>query len=173
MCKLYEIPQFKNYHINTSGEVFSKFTNSWISGSVNPAGYHNYKLTRNDNISITVGRHRLMAMTFKPNPYDVSIDLLYVNHINGIKGDDRLDNIEWLFPKSNCEHAGTLGITPKCVPIQVKEYGNGSVQTFPSYIECSEYYNISKDFVSYWAAIGPYRVASNGLQFRTPPSDEA
>ena len=63
--------------------------------------------------------HRLVANTFIPNPYNKQ----EVNHKNGIKTDNSVDNLEWVSCKENVNHAIDNNLRPRIIKFVRKKGG--------------------------------------------------
>ncbi len=68
-----------------------------------------------DGKLVTCKVHRLVAIHFLDN----SFNLPQVNHINGIKADNRIENLEWVNNSENITHAIKLNLVK--VPVCPKE----------------------------------------------------
>jgi len=87
------------YSATEDGRIFSHIKNKFLSSGKN--GYSNIRL-RKTPFKI----HRLIAETFIPNPENKPC----VNHKNGIKTDNRIENLEWCTYSENSYHALSTGL---------------------------------------------------------------
>lgn len=71
-----------------------------LSQTLDPKGYLKVTLCKN-TIHKTHRVHRLIAFAFVPNPCNKE----QVNHKNGIKTDNSINNLEWVTHQENCQHA--------------------------------------------------------------------
>jgi hypothetical protein len=93
-----------DYSVSTEGEVKKDTTNYFLSQSIQQ-DYKFVSLLINGQVK-RMRVHRLVAMTFIPNPENKP----YVNHINGDKGDNNVENLEWVTPSENTIHAVKTGL---------------------------------------------------------------
>jgi hypothetical protein len=160
----YKIKNYSNYLISKDGLVFNLKKNKCVKVSINPVGYRNVVLASDFGYRLTWGLHRLLCYVFKSeNGFDPS---LIVNHIDGIKYNNDLENLEWETYQGNIEHAGKLGLTSKCLIVSVKDLRNKKVYEFPSIIECARYFKVSKDFINYRVSRDDERLWPDYKQYR-------
>ena len=99
------IPDYENYIIYDTGELLNETTGKMLNGSIRLSGYKQYRLSKN-NEKVSFYAHRLVAEAFLPNPDNLPI----VNHKDGNKLNNNLENLEWVSYSENCEHAHQTGL---------------------------------------------------------------
>lgn len=98
------------YSITPEGKVYSDVNNIELKQSIGTTGYYRVNLNNKDG-GKTFKVHRLVAIHFIENPNNYNI----VNHKDGNKLNNNVDNLEWCDYTHNNRHARELGlcITPK------------------------------------------------------------
>lgn len=93
------------YVVSNSGDIFSLITGIKMKSNVNPVtGYFQIGL-RKDGVTWNKRVHKIVCEAFHDG-YFVGAD---VNHKNGIKTDNRADNLEWCTRSENIKHGFAIG----------------------------------------------------------------
>lgn len=94
------------YLINRYGQVYSLHSKKLISQRLDRYGYVRCNLYR-DGEHVTITIHRLVALAFIPNPDN----LPEINHKDGNKLNNHVDNLEWVTTSENQKHAYSIGLS--------------------------------------------------------------
>jgi hypothetical protein len=93
------------YEISNLGEIRSLFRYKKTLNQVLTKGYLIVSLFK-DKKQKTTRVHRIVAKAFVLNPDNKP----QINHINGIKTDNKPENLEWCTTKENTQHAHRIGL---------------------------------------------------------------
>lgn len=98
-----KVPDFEFYYATKDGLIYGTLNKPMKFETYK--GYYRIgmrKYGKQKHYSV----HRIIAQTFIPNPDNKPI----VNHINGIKTDNRVENLEWVTASENQLHAYKTGL---------------------------------------------------------------
>lgn len=124
----------EHYRISDSGELYSVRADKILRYSVDPYGYRYYVLCVEGNRR-TIKAHRLVAMAFIPNPDSKPA----IDHINGVKTDNRVSNLRWCSNKENSNNPLTLAKLrqtaannmPKLIEASIKRnFGRKAIEVY-------------------------------------------
>lgn len=128
------ISGFAGYFVTDDGRVWSEMGRGrFLRPALSSNGYL-CVILRHSGKAVSKRINRLVLEAFIANPGDKQ----EANHINGIKTDNRLENLEWTTPAENLLHACAMGL---CRNIrQVQQWKDGVlIKTFGSTREVSRY----------------------------------
>ncbi len=98
MYEISNLGRIKSFKADKQNGKILKLKNS-------TSGYSKCALFK-DNHPTTFTIHKLVAQAFIPNTDNKS----QINHIDGNKENNRVDNLEWCTPKENMKHASKTGL---------------------------------------------------------------
>lgn len=102
----YEISSLGRLKVNLKYRKYRDYNSRILNPSKDNDGYYRTILTKNDGSRISKRISRLVAENFLINSNNYPV----VNHINGIKDDNRVENLEWCTVRENNIHALRTGL---------------------------------------------------------------
>lgn len=150
----YYVPGFPRRAINRDGLIISTkkleplkwYITKPQTSKKSTGGYYTNRVEI-DGKGMTLLRHRAMLLVFKGYPNDV--DKLTCNHINGVPGDDYLDNLEWVNYSGNLLHSYKQNLKTQNKPVCARNVFTGEEKTYYSVAECGRDLCISDRTINY------------------------
>lgn len=96
-----EIEKYPRYEVSNTGKVRNKETKHLLRPAVNHKGYFIVSLTYATQQAKTIVVHRLVGLTFIPNPKNKP----QINHKDCDKQNNNVSNLEWVTPSENQIHS--------------------------------------------------------------------
>ena len=153
------VDDFPNYEVSNLGNVRNKKTGHFMKQTIGREGSYLGVYLSNNGKENTQRVHRLVAEAFLGKHPG-----LMVNHIDGNKLNNHLDNLEWCTAKENNNHAIKIGLNKPGAyqkrPIRIVETG----EIFDGVVECAE--AVGGDFRNVYRSLNSEpHYAVNGLHF--------
>ena len=144
--------EFPKYSVSNTGLIKNNRTQKLIEGKLDKDGYRTVGIRKDiEGKSVRKHRrvHRLVAQAFIPNPSNYPV----VNHIDGIKDNNKADNLEWCTIAYNTKHSFmflnregnvTVEIPVCCLDPKTQK----EIARFPNMVEASKFVNLSKGAIN-------------------------
>lgn len=143
-----EIKGFERYLIDINGIIYdTKYNNRIVYQWIDTVGYYQCNLKDKNGKKYYKRVHRLVATTFIDNPNN----LPQVNHRDGNKLNNNIDNLEWCSNSENTQHGYDKGLyryKSRCHPINIYDKKGRYLNTYKSIRSMCEELSINRKTVT-------------------------
>lgn len=133
--------KISGYEITRDGTVCGRRTKRPMVGRVTK-GYRVVTIYTDDGRKVNRAIHRLVAKKYIPLPPDIRPEDAQVNHKDGNKLNNRVENLEWVTARENLAHAGRTKLRKTAIhPVAVRltDQDNGTTIDFESCADAARY----------------------------------
>ena len=148
------------YAVSSQGRVANAITKKLLKPEIHTNGYVRVHLCKGGKVR-PMYVHRLVACTF----FDSDTARPFVNHKDGDKTNNHVDNLEWVTHSENMRHAVEVGLI-RCEGMSVDQYDTSGnyIRTFKSIAEAARTVGVSTRGI--WRCIHGTRKTSGGSIWR-------
>ena len=161
-----QVKSYPTYDVSSYGRV--RRGDKILKPILQQNGYYFYGLSNKGKQKHQLA-HRLVAEAFIPNPDNKA----FVNHKDGIKTNNKLNNLEWVSFSENIKHAYDKGLNwtnyfpVHSVPVIGKHIESGLEMEFDSITDAMRYIGCNSNSAVRVCLDNPNRTAK-GWKFRRP-----
>ncbi|MNQ03213.1 hypothetical protein D3C85_159070 [compost metagenome] len=161
------IPGFTRYVVSAEGEFFCTKNKTFKTAHETEKGYFRFEdlsADATDHRNSRMRRHRAVALAWLQ--YTVDVDALHVNHIDGVKGNDGLENLEWVTASGNVQHAKSMELIAPSKPVLVRNTITGEVTRYLCVKDCGVAFRVPYTFIRNRLDKDPKEVWFRCFQFK-------
>lgn len=142
---------YDNYIIYDDGRIYSKNRKKFMTNKIMQDGYIRMELYK-DKKPKMFNVHRIVAEIFIDNPENKP----FVNHKDGNKQNNKVENLEWVTQKENIEHAFRMGLSKYqlkntgilCKKVNQFDSDMNLIKQWPSIIEINRSLGYNRQYIT-------------------------
>lgn len=167
-----QIPEFPEYEINALGVVRNIDTKKISKPYLTFRGYEKHHLRSPNGKFKAPLTHRLLMNTFKPN---ADANILTIDHVDGNKRNNSLENLEWVTARENIRRAARQGKYGhnRATPIETYNPYTKEITRYKTLAECRDALALGRSSLRYRLFKGEEHVFPEGLQYRLATNGSA
>lgn len=165
-----QLKDYPNYCISNKGQIKNKNTGTILKQHSRSSQYKFVKIKNTQGLFVCKDIHRLVAIAFIPNP----LNKPQVNHKDGNRINNNINNLEWATAKDNMRHAFDTGLINKETQIKAHLYNarpvimvkNGKIiKCFRSIKETARFMNTTPMAIKYCCLYSKTHIYKKGYSF--------